>query len=428
MNKTIKIAIAGLGVVGTGVVANIQRGKEMLHARTGATIDIIGVSSRTKSGRDVDISPFAWYDNPLDLVHTDADIIVETIGGDSGIAYDLVKSALLNGKHVVTANKSLLAVHGNELSKVAQEKNVSLAFEASIAGGIPIVKTLREGLAANIHSRVYGILNGTCNYILTQMERTKGNFASILKQAQDLGYAEAVPTLDIGGFDTAHKITLLSSLAFGCPINFDATYVEGIEKIELTDIMMADRLGYRIKLLGIATKNDNQIMQRVYPALVLKDSHIAQINGAYNAVVVQSDYTDETLVVGRGAGRTPTASAIVADIMDIARGLKIQTWGMPIDNNLIFQSVTERLGQYYLRLRLKDKAGAIADMTKLLANQGISIYSIIQESFDDAEQGVKTAIIITHETQEQAMLDVIETMRQSDNVLLSPLMIRILTV
>jgi homoserine dehydrogenase len=428
MNKTTKVAIAGLGVVGAGVIANIQRGSTLLTARTGTNIVITGVSSRTKSGRDVDISPYKWYDNPLDLVDSDADIIVETIGGDSGIAYELVEKSLLNGKHVVTANKSLLAVHGNYLAKIAHDNNVTLAFEAAIAGGIPIVKTLREGLAANIHSRIYGILNGTCNYILTEMERTKGDFASILKHAQKLGYAEADPTLDIGGFDAAHKITLLSSLAFGCPTHFAATYVEGIEKIELTDIMMADRLGYRIKLLGIATMNNNKVMQRVYPALVLKNAHIAQINGAYNAVVVQSDYTDETLVVGRGAGRTPTASAVVADIMDIARGLRIDTFGMPIDNTIGFQSVTEREGQYYLRLRLKDKAGAIADMTRLLGDKGISIYSLIQESLPDDEQGVKTAIIVTHQTLEQTMLEVIAKMTQSDNVLLPPLMIRILTV
>ena len=428
MNKTIKVAIAGLGVVGTGVVANIQRGAALLQARTDTNIVITAVSSRTKQGRDVDITPYEWCDNPLDLINTDADIIIETIGGEGGIAYELVEKALLNGKHVVTANKSLLAVHGNYLAKIAHDNNVTLAFEAAIAGGIPIVKTLREGLAANIHSRIYGILNGTCNYILTEMERTKGDFGSILKHAQKLGYAEAVPTLDIGGFDAAHKITLLSSLAFGCPINFDATYVEGIEKIELTDIMMADRLGYRIKLLGIATMNNNKVMQRVYPALVLKESHIAQINGAFNAVIVQSDYTDETLVVGRGAGRNPTASAIVADIMDIARGLKINTFGMPIDNTIEFQSVVEREGQYYLRLRLRDKAGSIAEMTRLLADKGISIYSLIQESLTNDEEGVKTAIIITHQTQEQAMLDVITKMTQSDNVLLPPLMVRILTV
>ena len=428
MKETVKVAIAGVGTVGAGVIANIQRGQELLQARTGKNIEIIAVSSRTKTGRAVDISAFSWFDNPLDLLQTEADIIVETIGGDSGIAYQLVEKALLNGKHVVTANKSLLALHGNYLAKIAQENNVSLAFEAAIAGGIPIVKTLREGLASNIHSRVYGILNGTCNYILTEMERTHNNFSTILKQAQKLGYAEAEPTLDVGGFDAAHKLTLLSALAFGCPINFDSTYVEGIEKIELVDILMAERLGYRIKLLGIATLNGSKVMQRVYPTLVLKDTHIAQINGAYNAVVVQSDYADETLIVGCGAGREPTASAVVADIMDIARGLRIETFGMPTAHNLQFQSVEEREGQYYLRIRLKDKAGAIAEMTRLLADKGISINSLIQETLEDDLKGAKTAIIVTHQTLEKTMLEVIERMMQSENVLTPPLMIRILNV
>lgn len=428
MKKTIKIAIAGLGTVGLGVVANIQRGQALLSARTGADIIITAVSSRTRSGRGIDIGQYDWYDNPLDLVNTDADIIVETIGGDSGIAYELVKKALSSGKHVVTANKSLLARHGNDLATLAKENNVSLAFEAAIAGGIPIVKTLREGLAANIHSRVYGILNGTCNYILSEMERTKADFASILKQAQDLGYAEAEPTLDVGGFDAAHKLTLLSSLAFGCPINIQATYIEGIEKIELVDIVMADRLGYRIKLLGIATMNHGKVMQRVHPTLVLKETHIAQINGAYNAVVVHSDYADETLIVGCGAGRQPTASAVVADIMDIARGLTIETFGMPTMHDIQFQSIREREGQYYLRLRLRDKAGAIAEMTSLLGDNGISINSLIQEAVQDDEQGAKTAIIVTHQTAEQMMLNVIEKMTESDNVLLPPLMIRILNI
>jgi homoserine dehydrogenase len=432
MKKTIKVAIAGLGTVGLGVVANIQRGHDLLSARTGTEIIITAVSSRTQSGRGIDISAYQWYDNPLDLVNTDADIIVETIGGESGIAYQLIEAALLNGKNVVTANKSLLAHHGNYFAEIAQKNNVSLAYEAAIAGGIPIVKTLREGLAANIHTRIYGILNGTCNYILSEMERTKADFSSILKQAQDLGYAEADPTLDIGGFDAAHKLTLLSSLAFACPIDFSETYVEGIEKIELIDIVMADRLGFRIKLLGVATMSDAnvmpKVMQRVHPTLVLKESHIAQIQGAYNAVVVQSDYADETLIVGCGAGRKPTASAVVADIMDIARGLKIETFGMPTSENIKFQSVIEREGQYYLRLCLKDKAGAIAEMAKILGDKGVSINSLLQEAVLDDEHGAKTAIIVTHQTLEKTMLEVIADMTQSDNVLLPPLMIRILSI
>jgi len=428
MSKTIKVAIAGLGTVGVGVVANIQRGQELLAARTGSQIAITAVSSRTKSGRAVDISAYQWFDNPLDLIKTDADIIVETIGGDSGIAYQLVEAALSAGKHVVTANKALLAMHGNRLAGIARAKNVTLAYEAAIAGGIPIVKTLREGLGANIHSRVYGILNGTCNYILSEMEKTKINFKPILEQAQKLGYAEADPTLDIGGFDAAHKLTLLSAIAFGCPVNYEATYVEGIEKIELIDIMMADKIGYRIKLLGVATMYNNKVMQRVYPALVRAESHIAQINGPYNAVVVQSDYADETLIVGCGAGREPTASAVVADIMDIARGLKIETFGTVPSHDIEFQSVAEREGQYYLRLRFKDKAGAIAEIARLLSDKGISIHSLIQENLREDHQGSKTAIVVTHQTLEKTMLEAIAKITQSDYVLAPPLMIRILSI
>ncbi|MFT6071803.1 MAG: homoserine dehydrogenase [Alphaproteobacteria bacterium] len=428
MSKTIKVAIAGLGTVGVGVVANIQRGQELLAARTGSQIAITAVSSRTKSGRAVDISAYQWFDNPLDLIKTDADIIVETIGGDSGIAYQLVEAALSAGKHVVTANKALLAMHGNRLAGIARAKNVTLAYEAAIAGGIPIVKTLREGLGANIHSRVYGILNGTCNYILSEMEKTKINFKPILEQAQKLGYAEADPTLDIGGFDAAHKLTLLSAIAFGCPVNYEATYVEGIEKIELIDIMMANKIGYRIKLLGVATMYNNKVMQRVYPALVRTESHIAQINGPYNAVVVQSDYADETLIVGCGAGREPTASAVVADIMDIARGLKIETFGTVPSHDIEFQSVAEREGQYYLRLRFKDKAGAIAEIARLLSDKGISIHSLIQENLREDHQGSKTAIVVTHQTLEKTMLEAIAKITQSDYVISPPLMIRILSI
>jgi len=428
MSKNIKVAVAGLGTVGVGVVANIQRGKDLLQARTNTNISITAVSSRTKSGRAVDISQYDWFDNPLDLIKTDADIIVETIGGDSGIAYELVEAALSAGKHVVTANKALLALHGNRLAGIARAKNVSLAYEAAIAGGIPIVKTLREGLSANIHSRIFGILNGTSNYILSEMEKTKANFYPILEQAQKMGYAEADPTLDIGGGDAAHKITLLSSIAFGCPVNFDATYVEGIEKIELIDIMMADKIGYRIKLLGVATMHNNKVMQRVYPALVRKEAHIAQINGPYNAVVVQSDYADETVLVGCGAGREPTASAVVADIMDIARGLNIETFSTVPNHNIEFQSVTEREGQYYLRLRFKDKAGAIADIARLLSDKGISIYSLIQENASEDSLGSKTAILVTHQTLEKTMLDAMDKISSSDYIIAPPLMIRILSI
>lgn len=425
MAKELKIAVAGIGTVGAGVVQNIFDKKELFAQRTGITLTVTDISSRTKTGRSVDISPYKWHDNTLDLVKTDADVIVETIGGESGIAYDLIVAALKAGKHVVTANKALLAVHGNELAKLAEDNNVCLNYEAAVAGGIPIIKALKEGLAANTHNRIYGILNGTCNYMLTEMEETGEAFDKILKDAQDLGYAEADPTLDIGGFDAAHKLTILSSLAFGVPVNYDATYVEGIEKITSTDIRYAQKLGYKIKLFGIASKVDDKILQCVHPVMIAPEMHGASVSGAYNAAIVQSDYAEDSVLVGCGAGRKPTASAVVADIIDIARGLKTAVFGTKTTDMLKaeFADMSVRVGRYYIRFGLKDQAGAIAEVTAILAKNNISVESFIQE---DQEGASREVIIVTHETTEKTLTDALSEIKASDYVTAQPAMIRIM--
>lgn len=426
MEKILKIAVAGVGTVGSGVLANIRDKQQLFVARTGIRLQVTHISSRTKSNRDVDISPYIWCDSPLDLVTQDVDVIVETIGGESGIALDLIMQALKNKKHVVTANKALLAVHGKKLAVLAEENDVCLNYEAAVAGGIPAIKTLKEGLAANEYKQIYGILNGTCNYILTQMEETGGSFAAILKTAQELGYAEADPTLDIGGFDTAHKLTILSALAFGIDVSYANTYVQGIEHIRTSDIDYAKKLGYRLKLLGIASKKDDKILQHVHPVMVPLDMPIANIGGAYNAVVIQSDYADDTVMIGRGAGRNPTASAVVADIIDIARGVKMPIFGVSTDQmqQANFATMDDYTGRYYLRLNLQERAGAIADITAILAKYQISVQSFIQH--EPLQQEHRQVVIITHATCEktlnQALMDIEKSVYSSDK----PMMLRIM--
>jgi homoserine dehydrogenase len=426
MTKVLKIAVAGVGTVGSGVIENIAKKQDLFLARTGTLIQVTDISSRTKTGRDVDITPYQWHDNPLDLVKTDADIIIETIGGESGTALELITLALNAGKHIVTANKALLAVHGHKLAQLAEKNNVSLNYESAVAGGIPVIKALKEGLSANEYSRIYGILNGTCNYILTQMEETGGDFHDILKNAQKLGYAEADPTLDIGGFDTAHKLTILSALAFGVQIDYSATSVEGIEHITDLDIKYAKKLGYRIKLLGTALRQNGKIMQSVHPVMLSPNIPAANVGGAYNAVVIQSDYADDTVLIGRGAGRNPTASAVVADIIDIARHVVMPVFGIKADllKRADFAPLSQRTGRYYLRLNLMDKSGAIADITAILAKHNISVQSFIQE--DEKQTDNRHVIIITHDTTEQTMSDAMTGIEHSKYSVTKPVMIRIM--
>ena len=425
MAETLKIAIAGLGTVGASVVKNIQDKKAALLERSGKNIEIIAVSARSRKDRGVDLSAYAWKDDPRDLVNTDADAIIELIGGEDGPAYETVEAALKAGKHVVTANKAMLAKHGNALAGLAESQNLSLCFEAAVAGAVPIVKTLREALSANDFKRIYGIFNGTCNYVLSKMEATGADFADVLKEAQALGYAEAEPTLDVGGFDAAHKLTILSALAFGAAVRYDATFTEGIEKITAFDIRAAREIGYRIKLLGIAALQDGKILQRVHPCLIPLDAPIANVNEVLNAAVVDSDYAGQSICVGRGAGGGPTASAVVADIVDIARGVKAPTFGVSAKNrrDYDFANISERKGKNYLRLTLTDKPGSIAAVTEILAKEGVSVETMHQYGRNPNEN--VPVIITTHEAEEKTVSDALTQIAALPVSVSAPVMIRI---
>ena len=389
MNNPMGIGIAGLGTVGGGVFKLLGEQAELLAARCGRPLEVRAVSAREK-GRDrgFELSGVRWHDDPAALAgDPDVEIVVELIGGDEGPARSLCEAALDSGKHVVTANKALIACHGNELAALAEERGAALAFEAAVAGGIPIVKALREGLAANQIQRVYGILNGTCNYILTAMDEAaaagqEAQFAEVLAEAQRLGYAEADPDFDIDGVDAAHKLAILAGLAFGCRVDFDAVHVEGIRRVTGLDIQFAAELGYRIRLLGIARVAEDGIEQRVHPAMVPLSSPIAQVNGVFNAVVADGDYVDTAFFQGRGAGEGPTASSVVADIVDIARGIRLPAFSLPAARlaSLPTVPIEAREGAYYIRLMVVDRPGVIAGISAALRDQNVSVESMIQRA------------------------------------------------
>ena len=407
--KPIKVGLLGLGTVGSGTFNVLKRNQEEIMRRAGRSIEISMVAvrnverAREITKGEVDIVT----DGNLVVNHPDIDIVVELIGGND-VAKDLVLKAIANGKHVVTANKALIAKHGNEVFKAAQDKGVMVAFEAAVAGGIPIIKALREGLTANRIQWIAGIINGTTNFILSEM-RDKGlDFATVLKQAQALGYAEADPTFDIEGVDAAHKLTIMASIAFGIPTQFDKAYVEGITKLEATDIEYAEQLGYRIKLLGITKRSEAGIELRVHPTLIPEKRLIANVEGAMNAVLVQGDAVGATLYYGKGAGSEPTASSVIADVVDITRlasadpehrvpYLAFQPNAL---SDLTVLPISEVYTSYYLRMRVEDKPGVLADVTKILAEFSISIDAMLQKEPGEGES--KTDIImLTHQTQEK---------------------------
>ncbi len=425
----LKVGIAGLGTVGTGVIKIISQQADILRQRTGRDIVIKGVSARDpKKLRDVDLSAFEWFGDPMRLAReADIDIYVELMGGADGIALASVEGALKRGVDVVTANKALMAAHGTRLAQVAEENNAVLAYEAAIAGGIPIVKALREGLAGNGIDRIYGILNGTCNYILTTMEKTGRPFKDVLADAQDQGYAEADPSFDIGGIDAAHKLSVLAALAFGRAVDFDAVYVEGIERIGAEDIAYASEFGYRIKLIGAAKRTAHGIEQRVHPCLVPLDTPIASVDDVYNAVVVEGDAVGQATFEGRGAGEGPTASAVTADIADIARGLRLPTFSIPAAELAPAQAspMEHHEGAYYLRLNVLDKPGVMAAITIILAEAQVSIASIIQRG-RSTEEAVPI-VILTHETREAVMMAALDKIRAHEAVMEEPHVIRIET-
>jgi homoserine dehydrogenase len=407
--KPIRVGMLGIGTVGSGTFNVLRRNQEEIRRRAGRAIEVVMVADLdTERAKQITAGSVEIVSDARRVVaDPDIDIVIELIGGD-GVARELVMTAIANGKHVVTANKALLAKHGTEIFRAAEEKGVMVAFEAAVAGGIPIIKALREGLTANRIQWIAGIINGTTNFILSEM-RDKGlDFDVVLKQAQALGYAEADPTFDIEGVDAAHKATIMSAIAFGVPVQFDKAYVEGITKLSATDIRYAEQLGYRIKLLGIARRVEAGIELRVHPTLIPASRLIANVEGAMNAVLVQGDAVGATLYYGKGAGSEPTASAVIADLVDITRlatadpehrvpYLAFQSNEMADTPILPMSEVTT---SYYLRMRVADKPGVLADVTRILADALISIDAMLQKEAGEGETQTDL-IILTHETKEK---------------------------
>lgn len=431
MTDALKIGIAGLGTVGASLVKILTTRSNMLTVACGRPIEVVAVSARDRSrDRGFDVSGKQWFDDAVELARSaDIEVFVELMGGAGEPAYSAVKAALSRGLHVVTANKALLARHGVELAALAEEKGVILNFEASVAGGIPVIKALRESLTGNTVSRVYGIMNGTCNYILTKMANEGRSFADVLKEAQALGYAEADPTFDVGGFDTAHKLAVLTSLAFGTEVNLGAISIEGIEDITLNDIRNADELGYKIKLLGVAVNHASGIEQRVHPTLVAKGTSVSDTDGVFNAVVLKGDFVGDLMLEGRGAGSHPTASAVMSDIVDVARGNWRPPFGVPAAQLKAYTAApaVAHEGGYYVALELLDRPGAVAAVARILADEKISIESIVQRGTSDKDKGRATAafILVTHDTVETAMRSALARIEKDGHVAGRPRMIRI---
>lgn len=409
----LRLGIAGLGTVGVGVIKLVGSRQMAYNQMFGTTMSITAVSARSKTAdRGVPLGAYTWFDDARDLAKSsEIDVFVELIGGDEGIAKDAVIVALENGKHVVTANKALIAKHGVMLAKLAEKNNVALMFEAAVAGGIPIIRVMSQSVVANEITHIAGIMNGTCNYILTTMEKEGRDFADVLADAQAKGYAEADPTFDVGGIDTAHKLAILTSLAFGTEVDFDSIYIEGIEDITAADIRNADQMGYRIKLLGMAVKTENGIEQRVHPALVSKSSPIAGVDDVNNAVYIESKMLDGIMLEGKGAGEGPTASSVVGDILQILRGFIEPAFIMPAEKLAPYTKarMNRHEGGYYVALSVKDKVGALAAISERMAEASISIDSLIQQK-DESDAGVIPVTLVTAETSEQEIQQVLKKM------------------
>jgi homoserine dehydrogenase len=423
----LKIAVAGLGTVGAGTLQVLQRQAELLAQRAGRRIVVAAVSARDRRrDRGVDLSAVRWYEDAAAMAaDPEIDVVVELIGGADGIARRVLDTALDHGKHVVTANKALMAHHGTRLAARAEEKGVILSFEASVAGGIPVIKGLREGLAGNRLERVYGILNGTSNYILTTMRETAHEFAEVLGEAQKLGYAEADPSFDIDGIDAAHKLAILASVGFGRPVDLGGVYAEGIRHVSRLDIDFAEELGYRIKLLGIARLTEEGLEQRVHPCMVPRATPIAAVEGVYNAVVAEGDFVGRVVLQGRGAGAFPTASAVAADLVDIAAGRRSAPFGIPTADlrDIPGVPIERHQGAYYIRLMVVDQPGVIADVAAALRDEQVSMESMIQRGRAPGE--AVPVVLTTHVAVEAAMRRALKRIEALDTVLEAPRMIRI---
>lgn len=428
-SSPLRLGLAGLGTVGAGVIRLLRANADLLSARAGRPLEVVAVSARDRTrDRGVDVSGLRWYDNAADLVtDPDVDVVVELIGGAEETARTLVEAALKAGKPVVTANKALLALHGTALARLSAEHNAPLLFEAAVAGGIPAIKTVREGLAADRLLRVGGILNGTCNYILTVMRETGKDFATVLKDAQDLGYAEADPSTDVDGLDAAHKLTILAGLAFGQPVAFDSVHVEGIRRIGAVDQTFARALGYRIKLLGLASMTEAGLHARVTPCLVPQHAPLAQVDGVFNAVVAEGEFVGRIMIEGRGAGAGPTASAVTADLVDIARGNTIAVWGVQSTTLPALRAcpIASGEGAFYLRLMVEDRPGVIADITAILRDCGVSLRSMLQHPAENDSTPYVPLVLVTHQTSEAAMLDAVARIDALNVVTDSTVVIRI---
>ncbi len=428
MSQPLKLGIAGLGTVGTGVVKIVQKHAALLEHRTGRKIVITAVSARSRTkNRDVDLSAYAWEDDPVALVRRkDVDVFIEVMGGSDGPAKDATEAAIAAGKDVVSANKALLAHHGQALAEAAEAKGHVIRFEAAVAGGIPVIKALTEGLAGNEIRRVMGVMNGTCNYILTRMESAGLPYDTVFEEARQLGYLEADPNLDVGGIDAGHKLSLLAAIAFGTKVSFDAVELEGIGRISIDDIRRAADMGYKIKLLGVAQMTGRGLEQRMTPCLVPADSPLGQLQGGTNMVLLEGDSVGQIVLRGAGAGEGPTASAILSDVIDIARGTRLSTFGQPartLADPVAAQATAP--APFYLRMALTDKPGALAKVATVLGDEGVSIDRMRQYGHQDADAPV---LIVTHKTTRDAIDHALSRLPATGVVLGEPVAIRIESV
>lgn len=426
MNKPLNIAIAGLGTVGGGVMKLLANDAALLEARAGRPLRVVAVCARDRSkARGINLGGVAWVEDATQLIEHDVELIVELIGGSEGVAKTLVESALNKGISVVTANKALIAKHGFALAQIAETHNADLRFDAAVAGGIPIIDVMQHGIAANRFERICGILNGTSNFILSTMQKHGRDFADVLAEAQALGYAEADPSFDIDGIDTAHKLAILTTLAFGTQPQLGAISIEGIRSISAQDIRYAADLGFTIKLLGIAEQTDNGVLQRVHPCLVPQDAPIARVGGAFNAVQIEGHALGRLLLEGQGAGEKPTASSVVSDILQIARGSQTEVFTLPAAQLVPLHAaqLSQLQSRYYLRLSVRDETGVLADIASICAREGISVESLIQREHTAEEP--THIVMTTHHTGEASMQRALTAIAALHTVTQPPQMIRI---
>ncbi|MCB5199771.1 homoserine dehydrogenase [Loktanella sp. TSTF-M6] len=428
MTDPLRLGIAGLGTVGAGIVKIVQTHADLLAARAGRPVVISAVSARSKEkDRGVDLSDYAWENDPVALAYrSDVDVVIEVMGGHDGPAKDTTEAAIAGGKDVVSANKALLAIHGQALAVAAEAAGRVIRFEAAVAGGIPVVKTLTEGLAGNAITRIMGVMNGSCNYILTRMEDAGLTYQEVFDEANALGYLEADPNLDVGGVDAGHKLALLSSIAFGTQVDFDGVALEGIGSVTIEDIRQAADMGYKIKLLGVAQLTGRGLEQRMSPCLVPDTSPLGQLSGGTNMVVLEGDAVGQIVMRGAGAGEGPTASAIMGDVMDIARGSRLSTFGQPASTLRKARAAQAAVpAPYYLRLQLLDKPGALAKVATILGDAGVSIDRMRQ--YDHADTAAPV-LIVTHKTTRTALDEAMARFDSTGVLTQNPVAIRIETV